>query len=172
MTDTNTDSHLLLNLRTQVVTIKADRFWDAVFVPKKFPVPETALLVSDVRDRHWCNGAEERCAALAEWIGPAVSEARSNGVQVIHAPTGTMDFYEGSRQRRRIADAPPAEPPDTLDLPIRRRYPSTTLTMPAIRTRPSRSQSGPASTRQSTSPTKTWSPTTASRSTGSWPHRA
>ena len=118
MTDTNTSNHLVLNLRTQVVTIKADRFWDAVFVPKKFPISETALLVSDVRDLHWCTGAEERCAALAKRIGPVVSAARSNGVQVIHAPTGTMDFYQGSRQRRRLADAPPIDLPDTLDLPI------------------------------------------------------
>ena len=118
MTDTNANSYLLLNLRTQVVTIKADRFWDTVFVPKRFLISEIALLVSEVRDRHWKGRAEERCSALAGRIGPVVSAARSKGVQVIHAPTGTMSYYETWRQRRRITDLPRAESPDTLDLPI------------------------------------------------------
>ena len=62
----NSSSHLLLNLRTQVVTLKSTGFWDRVTVPKLFPVAETALLLCDLWDDHWCRAAAKRTAAIAE----------------------------------------------------------------------------------------------------------
>ena len=37
--------------------------------------------------------------------------ARELGVSVVHAPSGTMDFYAGTPQRERMTAAPHAEPP-------------------------------------------------------------
>ena len=61
-----TNTHLLLNLRTQVVTHRGTGFWDRVTIPKRFPVRETAILICDMWDDHWCGGAVERGAVLAE----------------------------------------------------------------------------------------------------------
>ena len=112
------NSHLLLNLRTQVVTLKSTGFWDRVTVPKLFPVAETALLLCDLWDDHWCRAAAKRTAAIAERANGVVAAARAKGVQVIHSPSDTMDFYAYAAQRRRIADTPRVGPPDPIDLPI------------------------------------------------------
>ncbi len=114
----NDNPHLLLNLRTQVVTLKSTGFWDRVTVPKLFPVAETALLLCDLWDDHWCRAAAKRTAAIAERANGVIAAARAKGVQVIHSPSDTMDFYAYAPQRRRIADAPMVEPPDPIDLPI------------------------------------------------------
>ena len=113
-----TNPHLLLNLRTQVVTHRGTGFWDRVTIPKLFLVPETAILICDMWDDHWCRGAAERGAVLAEKANGVIAAAREIGVQIIHAPSGTMDHYAYTPQRRRIADVPRVETPEPLDLPI------------------------------------------------------
>ena len=118
MTGDGGNAYLLLNLRTQVVTFKSTGFWDRVTVPKLFPVAETALLLCDLWDHHWCKAATKRAAAIAERANRVVAAARANGVQVIHCPSDTMDFYAYTPQRRRVADIPKVEPPDPIDLPI------------------------------------------------------
>ena len=40
-----------------------------------------------------------------------ISAARERGVQIIHAPSGTMDVYEKTPHRLRMKQAPRAEPP-------------------------------------------------------------
>jgi len=113
-----TKTHLLLNLRTQVVTHRGTGFWDRVTIPKRFPVSETAVLICDMWDDHWCRGAAERAAVLAEKANVVVGAAREIGVQIIHSPSDTMDHYAYMPQRRRIADVPRVETPEPLDLPI------------------------------------------------------
>ena len=113
-----TNTHLLLNLRTQVATHRGTGFWDRVTIPKRFPVRETAILICDMWDDHWCGGAVERGAVLAEKANGVIAAAREIGVQIIHAPSGTMDHYAYTPQRRRIADVPRVETPESLDLPI------------------------------------------------------
>jgi len=113
-----TDNHLLLNLQTQVVSREGSTLWDRVTVPKSFPADETALLLCDVWDDHWCSGAARRLDAMVGRMNEVVASARKAGVQVIHAPSGTMQFYAFTPQRRRIVDTPRVETPEPLDLPI------------------------------------------------------
>ena len=75
-----TKTHLLLNLRTQVVTHRGTGFWDRVTIPKRFPVSETAVLIFDMWDDHWCRGAAERAAVLAEKANVVIGAARAIGV--------------------------------------------------------------------------------------------
>ncbi len=111
-------SYLLLNLRTQVVTHRGSGFWDQVTVPKRFPVAETAILLCDLWDGHWCSGAARRAAPLAEKANGVIAAARRDGVQIIHSPSGTMRHYARRPQRRKIVEAPRAETPEPIDLPI------------------------------------------------------
>ena len=69
-------TYLLLNLRTQVVTHRGSDFWDQVTIPKRFPVAETAILLCDLWDDHWCSGAARRAAVLAEKANGAIAAAR------------------------------------------------------------------------------------------------
>ena len=113
MTQDGTKTHLLLNLQTQVVTHRGSGFWDRVTIPKRFPVAETAILVCDMWDDHWCKGAARRAAVLAKKADGVLRAARQIGVQIIHSPSATM-----APQRRKIAETPLVEPPEPLDLPI------------------------------------------------------
>ena len=56
--------------------------------------------------------AAERVDAMAPVMNQVLAAARAKGVQIIHAPSDTMHFYEGSAARRRVQDAPPVAPPE------------------------------------------------------------
>ena len=75
---------------------------------RKIPVSKVAIVICDMWDKHWCRGATERCDAIAARMAPLIAEARKKGVQIIHAPSDCMAFYEGTPQRARMANAPRA----------------------------------------------------------------
>jgi nicotinamidase-related amidase len=102
---------LRLNLRTRVETFKGSGAWDEVTVPKDFAGKETALIICDMWDKHWCDNATKRCEAMTKKMGDVLTAARANGVTVIHAPSDCMDFYKDAPQRARMLKVPKAEPP-------------------------------------------------------------
>ncbi|HUU08939.1 MAG TPA: isochorismatase family protein [Phycisphaerae bacterium] len=75
---------------------------------------ETALVLCDVWDKHWCRGANERLAKLLPRMNQVVKTLRAKGVLIVHAPSGTMKFYEGNPARQRVLDAPKVEPPNDI----------------------------------------------------------
>jgi len=108
---------LRLRLRTRVEEPKGSGNWRAVVTTKELAPRETALLLCDVWDKHWCRGANERLAKMLPRMAQVVKFLRSKGVLIIHAPSETMKFYEGTPQRRRAQAAPKVEPPPPLKLP-------------------------------------------------------
>jgi nicotinamidase-related amidase len=91
--------------------------WEEVTVERRLPVAETAILLCDLWDNHWCSGAARRVEAMVPAVEATVAAARAAGVQIIHAPSDTMAFYADAPQRRRILDVPRVAPPEPLDLP-------------------------------------------------------
>jgi nicotinamidase-related amidase len=73
--------------------------------PKK-----TAIVICDMWNQHWCKGATERVAEMAPRMNEVVKKAREQGVFIIHAPSETMKFYEGTPARNRALAAPKAVP--------------------------------------------------------------
>ncbi len=69
---------------------------------------ETAIIVCDMWDRHWCQGATQRVAELAPVMNHVISIARDKGVFIIHAPSDTMDYYKDHLARKQAQDAPKA----------------------------------------------------------------
>ena len=69
-----------------------------------FVETETAVVLCDVWDRHWCRGAVERLEAMLDRMAAVVAAARDAGALIVHAPSDTMAFYAGTRARER---APP-----------------------------------------------------------------
>ena len=67
-------------------------------------------------DKHWCSGASHRVDALAARMNPVLEKARAAGVQIIHAPSETMDFYKDAPQRLRILALAKISPPPGLGL--------------------------------------------------------
>ena len=68
----------------------------------------TALIVCDMWDTHHCNGAAVRTAELAPTVNRVVNKARAMGIQIIHAPSDTIDFYKDHPARGRAQQIPTA----------------------------------------------------------------
>jgi nicotinamidase-related amidase len=75
---------------------------------------ETAVIICDMWDNHYCQSAAQRVGVMAPRMNEVVTAARNHGVMIIHAPSGCMDEYAGTPQRRRMVAAPHAEAPIEL----------------------------------------------------------
>ena len=96
----------------------------------RWDVAQTAIIICDMWDTHTCGLSAQRVAAMAPRMNQVVSAARSLGVMIIHAPSDTMKFYEGTPWRRRMQRAPsvpspipilarcPREPDESSSFPI------------------------------------------------------
>lgn len=71
---------------------------------------KTAIVVCDMWDQHWCKGATKRVGEMAPRMNAVIQAARAKGVLIIHSPSDTMKFYEGSVGRKLAQAAPPATP--------------------------------------------------------------
>jgi len=74
----------------------------------RWEVAQTAIIICDMWDTHTCNLSAQRVAAMAPRMNQVISASRSLGVMIIHAPSDTMKYYEGTPQRLRMQRAPVA----------------------------------------------------------------
>ena len=63
---------------------------------------ETAIVICDMWDRHWCPSATANVMELAPAMDRMLDSARAKGITVIHAPSSCMDYYKDYPQRRRM----------------------------------------------------------------------
>jgi nicotinamidase-related amidase len=105
-----------LKLRSRVETYKGAADWREVVLDEPFSPSSSALILCDMWDNHWCQGAAGRVALLARKIAPVVELARARGFLIIHAPSDTMQFYKDTPQRLSILSIPPVQPPAPLPL--------------------------------------------------------
>jgi nicotinamidase-related amidase len=100
-----------LHLKLQNREKLPDGKWQPRTTERDLKPQETALLICDLWDKHWCHSASRRTGELAEKIGPLVESARARGIKIIHAPSDTIGFYKDSPARARILAAPAVTPP-------------------------------------------------------------
>ena len=96
----------------------------------RWDVAQTAIIICDMWDAHTCQLSAQRVAVMAPLMNRVVSAARSLGVMIIHAPSDTMKYYEGTPARTRMQRAPmavsstpilarcPREPMEERNFPI------------------------------------------------------
>lgn len=77
----------------------------------EWPVARTAIVICDMWDTHTCGMSAQRVALMAPRMNRVVSAARGLGVMIIHSPSDTMKFYEGTPWRERMKAAPTAASP-------------------------------------------------------------
>ena len=106
---------LPLRSRRLVTDDGGHQVWRTETARKPFRPAETALVLCDVWDKHWCRGANERLAAMLPRMNELVRALREAGVLIVHAPSDTMAFYKDSPARARVLAAPTAEPPKLAD---------------------------------------------------------
>jgi nicotinamidase-related amidase/type 1 glutamine amidotransferase len=96
--------------RSRVWSGPATNDWSAVETSRALDPRRTAVVLCDMWDQHWCAGATRRVAEMAPRMNDFVKNARQRGMFIIHCPSDTMNFYEGSPGRKLAQAAPPAEP--------------------------------------------------------------
>lgn len=66
---------------------------------------ETAIIICDMWDNHYCQNAAQRVGVMAPRMNEVVTVARANGVMIVHAPSGCMEEYANTPQRLRMIQA-------------------------------------------------------------------
>ena len=66
----------------------------------RWEVAQTAIVICDMWDTHTCHLSAQRVALMAPRMNQVIGAARSLGVMIIHAPSDTMKFYEGTPGRQ------------------------------------------------------------------------
>lgn len=82
--------------------------WVVVLKKLQWQPSETAVIICDMWDQHWCKGATARVAEMAPYVNKIVAAARRKGVLIIHSPSGTMDYYKDHPARKRAQETPKA----------------------------------------------------------------
>src|ERR1700722_3511263 len=114
-------SPLSLHIRKRVETQPGSTRFHAVTEEVAWDPAKTAIVVCDMWNEHWCKGATRRVAEMAPRMNDVLVAARNRGVLIIHCPSSTMKFYEGTEQRERahrvahVATKPPLRNSCSLD---------------------------------------------------------
>ena len=61
---------------------------------------KTAIIICDMWDEHWCNGATTRVTELAPHMNKVLGTAREKGMLIVHSPSDCMKYYEAFPQRK------------------------------------------------------------------------
>lgn len=85
--------------------------WQTRFEETAWDAEETAVIICDMWNKHWCNGATGRVDQMVPRMNELVAQLRDEGVLIIHAPSGTLDHYRLLPQREAAMQAPHSEPP-------------------------------------------------------------
>src|SRR6266850_2963004 len=101
---------LELHTRSRVEAVKGSGEWQVAEKTVTWEPKKTAIVICDMWNQHWCKGATERVAEMAPRMNEVVAEARKRGVFIIHCPSDTMKYYEGTPGRK-LAQAAPAVTP-------------------------------------------------------------
>lgn len=81
---------------------------------------ETAIIICDMWDKHWCRGATARVAEMAPAMNELLDIARGKGVKIVHAPSDCMDYYKdypGRKEAGKYKDKQIAGQADGSKLP-------------------------------------------------------
>jgi len=104
------DEWLHLAARRAIETAPGSGRYHVVTSPLKWKASETAIVVCDMWDAHWCRGATRRVAEMAPRMDQVLKVARCRGALIVHCPSDCMKFYEAAPQRLRALTAPKLSP--------------------------------------------------------------
>ena len=99
---------LKVDLRKRVAPPTAPDKSHIVCETQQWDPSETAIVICDMWNQHWCQGATQRVAELAPVMNQVVAAARDKGVLIVHSPSGTIDHYKDHPARLVAMNAPKA----------------------------------------------------------------
>ena len=106
----------MLELKTRRREAAADGQYAVREQAQRWDPAQTAVIVCDMWNEHWCKGATRRVGELAPRMNRFLVEARRRGVLIVHAPSSCMEAYKDHPARRRALEAPrAAKLPDGIE---------------------------------------------------------
>ena len=109
-----TDATISLTTYRQMPKATGWHGWETISEVVHWSPAETAFIIVDMWDNHWSRGAVERVNVLAPQINVVVQAARNVGMQIIHAPSDVVDFYQGQVARAWVTSLPKVDPPQSI----------------------------------------------------------
>jgi len=100
-----------LKLRERKETAPGSGVFKPVERMADWEVAETAIIICDMWDDHYCKSAAQRVGVMVPRMNEVLTAARGHGAMVIHAPSDTISIYADTPYRRRMQQARPAKPP-------------------------------------------------------------
>ena len=88
--------------------VENDGRFEVVEKAETWEAKQTAIIICDMWDRHWCQGATARVGELAPRLNAFAKAARKRGMLIIHAPSSCMAVYKDHPGRKRAQAAPKA----------------------------------------------------------------
>ena len=112
--ESNSDSALTLHLRSREEKPAGSGEYETVFRRVQWNPRKTAILVIDMGEKHWCQGAQRRVAEMAPQMNEFLNAARRQGVLIVYAPGGHIWAHADHPARKRAQQVPAAELPEFL----------------------------------------------------------
>jgi len=100
---------LHLRTRARTETEQGSGRYHSLTKPATWNADQTAIVVCDMWDKHWCPTATERVGQMVPRMNDVITAAREKGVMIIHCPSDTLDFYKDTPQRKLAMAAPKVE---------------------------------------------------------------
>ncbi|MEM7015433.1 MAG: cysteine hydrolase family protein, partial [Verrucomicrobiota bacterium] len=98
--------NLQLQFRTQVETEEGSGKYHSLTNPGEWDAKKTCIVICDMWNDHYCRNAARRVTEMAPRMNETIKAARAMGVLIIHCPSGCMDQYADTPQRKLAMDAP------------------------------------------------------------------
>jgi nicotinamidase-related amidase len=95
-----------ISLKTRFQEKRDNNAFETIQKRQVIAAEQTAIVVCDMWDKHWCKGATQRVAEMAPRMNAVISKARDQGVLIIHCPSNTLDFYKDHPARKLAMSAP------------------------------------------------------------------
>lgn len=94
--------------------------WEEKNTHASWDPSHTAVVICDMWNQHWCADATARVAEMAPRMNDLITELRRRGVLIIHCPSDTMKYYQGTPGRKLAQAAPHFEtmPPLRNSCPV------------------------------------------------------
>jgi nicotinamidase-related amidase len=109
------DDTFTLTTRKRVETAPGSGRHHTLTTPATWNAKQTAIVVCDMWDKHWCPGATARVGEMVGRMNELLIAARKKGALIIHCPSDTMEFYNDTPQRKLARNAPKSEPKVPLE---------------------------------------------------------
>jgi nicotinamidase-related amidase/type 1 glutamine amidotransferase len=98
---------LRLSMQQRTPSKLEEGAWTATNRIELWKPAETAIIICDMWDRHWCDDATARVAEMAPAMNEVLAIARGKGVRIVHAPSDCLEYYAdypGRREAQKYKD--------------------------------------------------------------------